>query len=391
MSENKFLPYAQQNINDADVEAVSKALKQPVITRGQLVEDFEKEMAAYCEATYAVAFNSGTAALMAAYAAVDTGQHDTVITTPNTFVSSVGSGIQQGATPVFVDIDRSTGNINLEHVALNINRPKSKGKMIVVPVHFGGIPADVEALDNSINDYNTVIIEDAAQAMGSRYKDGSKVGSCRWSQITIFSFHPAKIMTTGEGGLATTNDEKLYHKLKAYRNNGIEREPARLRNPSYPGFYEVNSLSGNYNFTEMQAALGLSQLKRIDTFIAKRKKLMDLYRKKLKAINHLRLLEPQKDTSVAWHMCVAQIDFNAYKKSKANVMESLKNAGIGTQVHYIPVYRHPFFSDKKDDLSEYFPEMETYYQQALTLPFYYDLEESDIDRVASNLKKQLEA
>lgn len=391
MSENKLLPYAQQNITSEDVEAVSKALMQPIITRGNLVETFEKEMAAYCDVPYAVAFNSGTAALMAAFAAAETGAHDTIVTTPNTFVSSVGSGIQRGATPVFVDIDRSTGNLNVDQVALNINQPKSKGKTIIVPVHYAGVPVDMEAVDNAITDYTTVVIEDAAQALGSRYKDGTKVGSCLWSQMTIFSFHPAKILTTGEGGLVTTKDETLYQRLKLYRNNGIERESGRWHEKGYPGFYEVVGLSGNYNFTEMQAALGLSQLKRIVAFIEKRQKLMDLYREKLKGEEHIHLLEPQAGSSVAWHMCVVQIDFNAYKKSKANVMESLKNEGIGTQMHYIPVYRHPFFSNRNDNLSEYFPEMEIFYQQALTLPLYYDLTESDVDRVVTSLKKTLKA
>lgn len=391
MSENKFLPYAQQHINNEDIEAVKQSLSQPIITRGRLVEEFEKTVATYCGAAYAVAFNSGTAALMAAYAATNTGRHDTIVSTPNTFVSTIGSGIQLGATPVFVDIDRSTGNLNLEHVALNINRPNSKGKTVIVPVHFGGIPVDMEAIDNNITDYKTVVIEDAAQALGSRYKDGTPVGSCRWSQITIFSFHPAKTITTGEGGMATTNDEELYQRLKIYRDNGIVRDPNYWQGDSRPGYYEVVELSGNYNFTEMQAALGLSQMKRLDSFISKRQKLMEHYRTKLASIEHLRLLEPSSDLFINWHLCVAQIDFTAYKKSKGAIMEKLKVQGIGTQVHYIPVYSHPFFKEKAGDIREYFSETEKYYEEALTLPLYFDLTEEDVDRVAGALKACLKA
>lgn len=389
MSKDKYLPYAQQNISQEDLDAVQHALSQSIITRGPLVETFENEMANYCGAQYAVAFNSGTAALMAAYYAADIGPNDRVITTPNSFVATIGPGIQRLATPVFVDIDRNTGNLNLEHVALNVNRSQSKGKTAVVPVHFSGIPVDVETIDASITDYRTVIIEDAAHAIGSRYKDGSKVGSCLHSQMTAFSFHPAKTMTTTEGGLVTTNDQDLYHRLQLYRSNGIERDPFYLDEQPAPGYYEVKFLSGNYNFTELQAALGLSQLKRLDAFVEKRKKLMDLYRSKLGSFEHVRLFSPSEDLSIAYHLCVAQINFDAYKTTRTAVMEELHLMGIGTQVHYIPLYRHPFFARATGDISAYFPEMENYYAQALTLPLYYDLNEENVERVVESLKKVL--
>ena len=240
---------------------------------------------------------------------------------------------------------------------------------------------DIQALDATISDYRTLIIEDAAHAIGSCYKDGTKVGSCAWSQMTIFSFHPAKTMTTGEGGMVTTNDPELYHRLQGYRNNGIEKNPHYLNESPYPGYYEVNFLSGNYNLTDMQAALGLSQFKRLDLFIEKRKELMQLYRSKLASFEHLRLFSPSEDLSIAYHLCVAQINFKAYKTTRKAVMEELHKMGIGTQVHYIPLYRHPFFTKSAGDISEYFPEMETYYSQALSLPLYYDLNEEDIDKV----------
>jgi dTDP-4-amino-4,6-dideoxygalactose transaminase len=274
---------------------------------------------------------------------------------------------------------------------LNVNEPQTKGKTIVVPVHFSGIPVDVEAIDHAISDPRTIIIEDAAHAIGSCYKDKTKVGSCSWSQMTIFSFHPAKTLTTGEGGMVTTNDPELYHRLQLYRNNGIEKDPQRLHEVPYPGFYEVQFLSGNFNFTEIQAALGLSQFKRLPAFIAKRKALMDSYRSQLSSLEHVRFFSPSEELSVAYHLCVAQIDFAAYKTSREQVMKEMFDMQIGTQVHYIPLYRHPFFAKGSEDISEYFPEMENYYAQALSLPLYFDMEEEDVDRVVSALKKILKA
>ncbi|MEI8125160.1 MAG: DegT/DnrJ/EryC1/StrS family aminotransferase [Parachlamydiaceae bacterium] len=389
MKNQHFLPYAKQSISADDIEAVKHALSQPAITRGPLVVEFENAVAAYCEAQYAVAFNSATAALMAAYHAAETGPNDTVVTTPNSFVASVGPAIQHHATPVFIDIDRNTGNLDATQLLLNVNREHSKGKTIITPVHFAGIPVDMQKIDASITDYRTIVIEDAAHAIGSCYKDGSKVGNCRWSHMTVFSFHPAKTMTTGEGGMVTTNDKELYHKLQLYRNNGIENDPLYLKREDRPGYYEVNFLSGNYNVTEMQAALGISQLKRLDQFVAKRQLLMDRYREKLSSIENLRLLTPDQDLTVAYHLCVAQINFKAYKTTKKNVMEKLKEQNIGTQVHYIPLYQHPFFTSKNGNIAEYFPEMENYYAEALSLPLYYDLTEEDVDHVAMTLKNIL--
>jgi dTDP-4-amino-4,6-dideoxygalactose transaminase len=389
MSYDQYLPYAKQHISKEDIEAVQNALTQPIITRGPLVESFEQEIAAYCKVKYAVAFNNATAALTAAYCVADLGPRDRVISSPNSFIASISPAFEKGAIPIFVDIDRNTGNLNLEHVALNLNYDQSIGKTAVVPVHFSGIPVDVQAIDAAVIDHRTIIIEDAAHAIGSCYQDGSKVGSCQWSHMTIFSFHPAKNMTTGEGGIVTTNDFELYHRLKLFRGNGIERDPQYLSDVPYPGYYEVQFLSGNYNFTEMQAALGLSQLKKLPQFIEKRQNLMKIYQKELSEIEYVRLFNPSEELSIAYHLCVVQIDFVAYKTTRNAVMKKLQEMGIGTQVHYIPLYRHPFFTKSVSDISEYFPEMETYYAQALSLPLYYDLSEEDVERVTASLKKVL--
>lgn len=390
MITQQFLPYARQSITTEDLDEVGKALKGDWITRGPQVEAFEKEFASYCGATFAVAFSSGSAALAAAYFAADVKATDRVLTTPNTFISTVGTAMQRGATPLFIDIDRSTGLIDLEQLAFNANQPLSRGRPILVPVHIAGIPFDMEELDRRLTTPDAVIIEDGAHAIGSHYpRQGPKVGSCAWSHMTMFSLHPAKTITTGEGGIITTNDEELCHRLKLFRNNGIERDPRHLEGQAAPWYYEVQTLSNNYNFTEMQAALGRSQLQRIDAFIEKRRALMQLYREKFAHAKHIRLLTDAYDAHVAFHLCIAQIDFAAYGKTREDVMTRLLKEGIGTQVHYIPLYRHPVLSKSCGDISSYFPQMEEYYAQALSLPLYYDLTPEDVTRVVDTLQEVL--
>ncbi len=388
LTSTPFIPYAKQEITAEDVEAVASALSSPIITRGEKVLEFERELAAYTGAKYAVAFNSGTAALMAAYHAADIGSNTRVLTTPNTFVSTVGSAMLRKATPVFIDIERATGNIDLEALLLNLSRKTSRGKTVIVPVHYAGIAVDVQAIDAAIDEMDAMIIEDAAHAIGSKYKDGTMVGSCAYSHMAIFSFHPAKTITTGEGGCVTTNDEALAIKLKTFRNNGIENASSGM-SPPMPWESHIDFLSGNYHLTEFQAALGLSQLKRIDSFIAKRKHLLATYHKLLDGVKHVQLLQPQNPDFVAPHLCVAHIDFTSLKTTRERVMNALKEKGIGTQYHYIPIYRQNFFTKEAGDISEYFPEMERHFAEGLSLPLHVALSESDVERVVKALKSCL--
>lgn len=372
------IPYAHQSIGDEDIQAAAESLKGNWITRSEKVEAFEKALAEYCGASYAIAFNSGSSALLAAYFAAGLSPSDRVITTPNSFIATCAAPFQMNANVVFLDIDPLTGNLDLRQAEYNINLPHSRGQTFFVPVHFAGLPFDMQQLDLRIQDPDLLVIEDGAHALGTLYPDGkTKVGSCQWSQMTVFSFHPAKTITTGEGGAVTTNDPDLYEKLKLFRNNGIKRLNSWE--------YDIENLSGNYHITEFQAALGLSQLNKMDVFIKKRRSLVKEYRKKLKGVA---LFTEEYDKITAPHLMVIQADF--LKKSRLQVMSELQEQGIGTQIHYPPIYRFSFFTKTRGDISPYFPKMEEYYSKALTLPLYYDLTNKEIEEIVEKVHKALQ-
>lgn len=384
-----FLPYAKQTIEEEDLKAVKSALKEDLITRGAKVKEFEEAIASYAQVPYAVAFNSGTSALMASYFAAGLTPFDRVITTPNSFIATVGAPVEMGIHPHWVDIDRTTGNLSLEGLASALNYRATRGRPLIVPVHFGGRAVDMAKLDRLINHPEAIVIEDAAHALGSSYPTGEKVGSCAYSQMTVFSFHPAKAITTGEGGMVTTRDPELYHRLLLFRDNGIERESPYLNRPEAPGYYEVQAITGNFHLTGFQAALGLSQLKRLDRFAKKRGELVALYRHLLQDTPHLTFLSEAQAEQTAYHLFVVQVDFQACRITREKVMEILKEKGIGTQVHYIPLYYHPVLKCDLQKEQAQCPEMQLYYSQALTLPLYYELTKEDVERVCKELKTLL--
>lgn len=389
MTEADFIPYACQSISEDDIQAVSNALRSPFITRGPAVEAFEADVAAYCGVSHAVLYSNGSAALAGACFAAGAQPGDEIVTSANTFIASLACGTRFGATPRMVDIDTATGNLNLDALEQLAEQPLSRGKRIIVPVHFAGVPVDMQRISSMRLGINDVVIEDAAHALGSRYRDGNPVGSCCYSDMTVFSFHPAKTITSGEGGMVMTNSDDLAHRLRLFRNNGIERDPAFMQQPATAWGYEVQMLGCNYNVTEMQAALGHSQFQRLDAFSARRRQLLSLYQQLLADLPGVWLQAREPDERVAYHLCVATIDFDGLGVSRQELMEQLRAAGVGTQVHYIPLYRHPAVQALVGDVAEQFPEMEKYYSRALTLPLYPDMRDQDVHRVCAQLKNCL--
>jgi dTDP-4-amino-4,6-dideoxygalactose transaminase len=385
-----FLPFARQSIIEEDLDAVQEALKGDHISGGgPLVEQFEQQIASYCDVPFTVLFQTGTAALMAAYFAAELSLYDRVISSPLADISTVASPCQQRIRLKFVDIERSTGHINQEKLKVELNYSCSRGRPFIVPFHFAGLAVDMQKLDGLIKHPDAVVIEDASHAIGSCYPTGERIGSCAYSQMTTFNFDSSRTLTTGEGGVVTTRDPALHHRLLLFRDNGIERGVPYLKKKTSEaeGYYEVQAITGNFHMTDFQAALGLSQLSRLDRFIGKRRHLVQCYRQCLKEIPHLKLMTEEQDGYTAFHLMAVQIDFNACGKTRLEVMRRLKERGIGTKVHDIPLYHHPVFKYLTEE--EEFSETEAYYQQTLSLPLYYDLTDEDVQRVCRELKEAL--
>ena len=385
----KHIPYGRQDISDTDVATVVEVLKSDWITQGPAIERFEKAVAKYCGARYAVAVSSGTAALHIACLAAGLAAGDYLWTSPNTFVASANCAIYCGAQVDFVDIDPRTYNMSPERLAEKLGRAGATNRLpkVAVPVHFSGQPCAMQRIRELSAEYGFLLIEDASHAIGGDYRQ-SKVGSCTLSDMTVFSFHPVKIITTGEGGMVLTNREDLYEKLLRLRNHGITRDPmAMLTEPDGPWFYQQIDLGYNYRLTDLQAALGLSQLQRIDAFVARRRELAVRYNQ---ALHDLPLTLPWQhpDSRSAYHLYVIRLNLQLLEKTRLEVFEALRQAGIGVNVHYIPVHTQPYYRRLGFERGD-FPEAERYYDEAITLPLYYALSEDEQDYVIDNLKKVL--
>ncbi len=382
-----MIPYGRQNISQDDIDAVVEVLRSDFITQGPVVPEFEKVVASYCGAKYAVAVNSATSALHIACLALGVGPGDLVWTSPVTFVASANCARYCGADVDFVDIDPRTYNMSVACLADKLEHAQRNGRLpkVVIPVHLAGQSCEMEAIHTLSVKYGFRIIEDASHAIGGCYK-GEKVGSGRYSDITVFSFHPVKIITTGEGGMAVTNDPALVKHMARLRSHGITRYPSEMtRPPDGSWYYQQIELGFNYRMTDIQAALGVSQMRQLDEFVAQRHVISRDYENLLKDAS-VKLPWAHPDTYSALHLYIVRLSAGDLKISRREVFERMRSEGIGVNLHYIPVYRQPYY-ERMGFKTEEFPEAEFYYEEAITLPIFPGLtSEQQADVVRRLLK-----
>lgn len=370
----KNLPYARQSIDDGDVAAVARALKADFLTQGPLVSKFENEIARYCGAKFAVAVNSGTSALHLACLAAGLKKGDEGITTPITFAASANCMLYCGAKPVFADVDPATICIDPDEIQKKI----SKNTKLVIPVHFAGHPCDMKKINAIAQARQLTVIEDACHALGSKYC-GEKIGSCRHSDMTVLSFHAIKHITTGEGGAVLTNNEQLYSKLFALRTHGIVRDKAQADSIG-SWYYEMRDLGYNYRLTDFQCALGITQLKKIPYFLKRRAQIARCYNQAFSGLKGISLLAEESWAKPSYHLYVIRVDKNKAGISRKQLFDLLREMGIVANVHYLPVYKHPYYRAMgyRDVLCK---NAESYYEQAITLPLYPKMTDQDVRKV----------
>jgi UDP-4-amino-4,6-dideoxy-N-acetyl-beta-L-altrosamine transaminase len=384
--EARLTPYGRQSISDADIAAVVEVLKSDFLTQGPVVPAFEEAVAAICEARYGVATNSATSALHLACLALGVGPGDRVWTSPLTFVASSNAALYCGAEVDFVDVDERTYNMCPKRLDEMLRQAAEAGRLpkVIIPVHLAGQPCDMAAIHAAAKRHGVRIIEDASHAIGGGYRSGP-VGNCEFSDITVFSFHPVKIVTTGEGGMAMTNDAELAELMRLDRSHGITRDPAQLQHDDAgPWYYEQQRLGFNYRLTDICAALGLSQLTRIEEFIARRRAIAAAYDA---AFADLAVTTPWQhpDTESAWHLYVIRIDRRRAARGHRAIFDALRAAGIGVNLHYIPVYRQPYYQQLGFGQGRC-PNAEAYYAEAISLPMYATLSDQEQEFVIATVK-----
>ena len=373
-----MIPYGQHHIDEADIKAVVDVLRGKPLTQGPAIDAFEKAIANYVGARYAVAVASGTAGLHLAAIAAGVGPGKTLITSPITFVASANAALYCGGQVAFADIDAET--INMCPRSLQTMMAKTKNVQAIIPVHFAGLPCDMPAIKKIADESGALVIEDAAHALGATYPDGSRVGCCSNSLMTVFSFHPVKAIAAGEGGMITTNDERIYRKLLRLRSHGINKFDDQIQlphqaltdNEQNPWYYEMQELGYHYRITDIQCALGLSQFKKLDRFITRRRELVAAYDSAFAAMNSWAPAQRTGRALSGHHLYVLRIDFPAKRLTRARLMTTLRSKNIGTQVHYIPVPNHPYYQ-KLGFKPEDYPNSQNYYQSALSIPLFYEL------------------
>ena len=373
-----MIPYGRQDISQADIDAVVDVLRSDFLTQGPMVPRFEQAITDYCGVQHGVAVNSSTSGLHIACLALDLGPGDCLWTSPNTFVASANCALYCGAQVDFVDIDPRTYNMSVEQLTEKLEQAEKTGLLpkIVMPVHFAGQPCDMVAIHALSQKYGFKIIEDASHAIGASYGD-TKVGSCAHSDITVFSFHPVKIITTGEGGMAMTNDDALASRLRRLRTHGITSDKALMQSRPENEIwnYQQIELGFNYRMTDIQAALGLSQFSRLDAFVQRRYQIAERYDDELKM---LPLITPWQapNTHSSYHLYPIRIRESVCNKTQRQVYESLVHNGVGANLHYIPVHRQPYYENLGFN-AEDFPEAECFHREVISMPMYPDLQEEE--------------
>jgi len=381
-----MIPYGRQDISESDIQAVVDVLRSDFLTQGPAVPAFEKSLTDYCSAQHAVAVNSATSALHIACLALGVGPGDVVWTTPITFVASANCALYCGASVDFVDINPRTYNMSAERLAEKLVQAKQLGRLpkVVIPVHLCGQPCDMAAIHALSQQYGFKIIEDASHAIGGKYR-GEPVGNCRYSDIAVFSFHPVKIITTAEGGMAMTNDALLAKRMQLLRSHGITRDVNEMTHaPDGPWYYQQIDLGYNYRMTDLQAALGLSQMLRLDEFIARRHAIADAYDRLLAELPIVRPWQ-HEDGYSGLHLYVVRLKLDEIGKTHRQVFEALRAEGVGVNLHYIPVHYQPYFESLGFKRGAY-PEAERYYAEAISLPMYPGLTEAQQNKVIDALQ-----
>jgi UDP-4-amino-4,6-dideoxy-N-acetyl-beta-L-altrosamine transaminase len=378
----RIIPYGHQWIDEDDIKEVVKVLKSDWITQGPKVKEFEDALCKYTGAKYAVAVSSGTAALHIACLSAGIKEDDEVITSPITFVASANCVLYCGGRPVFADIQEDTVNIDPDEIKKKI----TKRTKAIIPVHFAGHPCDLEEIYSIAKEHNLIVIEDAAHALGAEYK-GSKIGSCKYSDMTILSFHPVKSITTGEGGAVLTNNKEFYKKLSMFRNHGITKDKNKMSRFNGPWYYEMQELGFNYRITDFQCALGISQLKKLDKFIQRRRDIVEIYGEAFKNNEYFDLPQETKYAKSSWHLYPIRLK-NKYKTKKNEIFYELRKKQLGVQVHYIPVYYHPFYQrlGYKKGLC---PKAEEFYERKISIPLYQHMSNNDVKYVINVILKSL--
>ena len=384
-----MIPYGFQDINQNDIDAVLAVLRSQYLTQGPQVPNFERIVAGHVGAKHALAVNSATSALHIACLALGLGTNDYLWTSPITFVASANCGLYCGAKVDFVDIDPRTYTICPQALEAKLISARKTGNLpkVLVVVHLCGQPCDMATFHALGKKYGFRIIEDASHAVGGKYKN-QYIGNCRYSDIAVFSFHPVKIITTGEGGMALTNCDGMAQKLELLRSHGITRDPRSMTHePDGPWYYQQVDLGYNYRMTELQAALGASQMQRLDSFVARRHQLAERYNRLLA---HLPLSTPWQhpDSYSSMHLYVIRLELKKLIKTHRQVFEQLRTQGVGVNLHYIPVHTQPFYERMGFKVGDY-PQAEQYYAEAISLPIYYSLSDDQQEQVVQVLAKTL--